>query len=219
MRLFLAIIIAAFSISSLAFSSEFDRLFLGPSLGVKAGLNGAPSLEGRKNGMAFCGIPEIGMNALYWLSDSSDLAINFDISYSSYAFEQKSWAGNLSFPQRYSYLKLGADFYFSQFLAGFGVGFPLNGDIEGNKIDKSILNTIAEIRLAGWFPVMSDETGTLNIFVQASYMLNGIFDDYPKNDPLLNQLPPSPPYSVTEKYNPRAVSLSIGFNYLFGLSF
>ncbi len=218
MRKLLAFIVFALIITPIAYSQESNRFLIGPSLGMKAGVNGAPSLEGRKNGLAFNGIPEIGVSAFYWLSDTSNLAITFDLSYSTYSFLQKSGINDKEFTEKFSYFKFGADFYFSHFLLGFGVGLPLSGDIEGNEIDTKILNALTEIRLAGWLPVVSDETGTLNLFIQASYMLTGVFKDYSKNDPLLGALPSSPPYNVAEKYNPRVVSLTIGFNYLFSLN-
>ncbi|HPI20121.1 MAG TPA: hypothetical protein PKY56_07090 [Candidatus Kapabacteria bacterium] len=218
MRSFITFFFVAIIFSSLAFCQDANRFLIGPSLGMKAGVNGAPSLEGRKNGLAFNGIPEIGISAFYWLSDTSNLAFHCDLSYSTYSFLQKSGINDKEFTEKFGYLKFGADFYFSNFLLGFGVGLPLSGDIEGNEIDTKILNALTEIRLAGWLPVVADETGTLNLFIQASYMLTGVFKDYSKNDPLLSYLPPSTPYNVAEKYNPRVVSLSIGFNYLFNLN-
>jgi len=218
MRSFIGFIFVAIIFSSLAFCQDVNRFLIGPSLGMKAGVNGAPSLEGRKNGLAFNGIPEIGVSAFYWLSDTSDLAIISELSYSTYSFLQKSGINDKEFTEKFSYFKFGADFYFSHFLLGFGVGLPLSSDIEGNEIDTKILNALTEIRLAGWLPVMADETGTLNLFIQASYMLTGVFKDYSKNDPLFSAIPPTPPYNVAEKYNPRVVSLLIGFNYLFNLN-
>jgi hypothetical protein len=72
--------------------------------------------------------------------------------------------------------------------------------------------------MGGHINLMEDETGSLNIFFYAGYMLNNVMDDFPKNDPLQGIIPYSPEQTISDDLNMRAASICVGFNYLFNLS-
>ena len=63
-----------------------------------------------------------------------------------------------------------------------------------------------------------DETGIINIYFYASYMLTKVYDNFKVNDPLKLIVPELEGYPITDVHNPRVASISIGFKYDFNLN-
>lgn len=81
------------------------------------------------------------------------------------------------------------------------------------------LATLVEVRIGGAIPVINTSAGKLNVNIMAGYSLSGLFTDHQS---YLGSYEKSPSTGLTgpkEEYNPKPVSLSIGFSYLFRLGF
>jgi hypothetical protein len=222
MRLFLAtFFIIVYSISNLNAQVDYyeeteQELFrIGPYLQLKAGINGGLIPEGRQNAIAFNGIPDFGATCYVPLSLDSDLAATFDLGMSSYSFFIKNVHTGAKYQQKYSYMNLAMNFHLYYVLMGFNFGIPLSADMEGSEIASDQLQLMAEFRIGGIIPLMQDEDGSLNVMIYAGYMLTGIYSDFAQDDPLKNIIVEIPPDIITQKQNPRAISISIGLNYMF----
>lgn len=206
---------------TLSAADDFHYFSVGPYFSLKTGVNGGHVMDGRKNGLAFNGIPDFGATCFYPLGEETDLGMTFDLGLSTYAFVIKGVVGDEVFSEytnKFSYLAFAPNLHFDGFMAGFNFGYPLFANF-GDKIDANKLNMMVEFRLAYLYPVMMDDDGTLNVFAQAGYMFTGIYDNYEEDDPLLEAIPPIPEGDEpSNKYNPRAISLSIGLTYLFNLA-
>jgi hypothetical protein len=207
-------IFAAFLlINTLVFAEQQRDFSMGPYLSLKAGVNGGNTMDGRKNGIAFTGIPDFGAQLYYPLSVENDLGLFCDLGLSNYAYFIEGVNVGKEYILTYRYITLSPRFYFNIFTLGFAFGVPIAADF-GEDIETDILETLAEIRLAAFIPLMSDESGSLNLNIEAGYMFTGFYKDFALDDPLLPTIPEVPPQVPSNKYNPRAVSLSIGISYL-----
>jgi hypothetical protein len=195
----------------------FKNLSIGPYFAFKAGVNVGNVQDGRKNGLALTGVPDFGVSSKVILSDTRDLGITFDLGYSSYAYKIKNADNSDSYTMKYGYINLNPNLYFSGLLLGLNFGIPVNANY-GPSISTSKIGFMTEFRLGGIVPLYSDNESSLNFIVNAGYMLTGIYGDYPNDDPLKTIIKPVPPQKITDKFNPRALSLSIGINYLFNLN-
>ncbi len=189
---------------------------VGPYLSLKAGVNAGNTMDGRKNGIAFTGIPDFGAQMYYPLSVESDLGFFCDLGLSNYAYFIEGVNVGKDYTLTYRYISISPRFYFNIFTFGFAFGVPVAADF-GEEINTDHLGVLAELRLAAFIPLMSDESGSLNLNIEAGYMFAGIYSDFANNDPLLEYIPAVPPKVPSSKYNPRAVSLSIGISYLMNI--
>ncbi len=201
-----------------ALSAEVFPLSVGPFISAKFGINGNDTPYGRKNGLAFCNLPDLGVNFWMPLSSASNLGISLDAAFSSYAYKIKRVADSREFTHRYKYITINPQFTFSGFNLGLSLGVPVSGEYNGVEIKKSALATVSEVTVGGAVPVFSDESGRMCIIMKGSYMLSGIYSDYAKNDPLSSLIPAEAPQKITGYFNPRAAAVSVGFSYMFNLS-
>ncbi|MFW6232762.1 MAG: hypothetical protein ACOC4D_01860, partial [Bacteroidota bacterium] len=176
---------------------------LGPFLSWKAGLNGSETIEGRKNALAFNNLPDFGANFYYPLSESSLLGLSTDLGYLNYSYAIEDDLTGEKFTHRYSYVALNPNIFFSGFTFGFAFGLPVSASLEGSEIDTDKLDFMAEIKLGYIYPVFTDETGTMNIYINAGYMLSGLYKDFPDDDPLAPFINAENEYVVSGNNNPR----------------
>lgn len=205
-----------FTYSFWAFAQEegdFHYLSAGPFFALKGGVNGGYIPEGRKNAALFNGLPDFGITLFYPLGEESDLGLMMDLAYTTYAYQIEGVDVNYKADCKYSYISFAPNMHYNGFVAGFNFGMPIDNSF-GDKLKSEKLNFMVEIRLGYVYPLLNDEDGSLNVFMQAGYMMTGLFSDYVKDDPLLATIPPTYPEKFTNKYNPRTVSLLIGLNYL-----
>lgn len=202
----------------IAGAQEYRSFCVGPYLGFKAGLNGGNVMDGRKNAMNIARVPEFGVNSLLILSNEYDLGACFGLGYADYSYKIKGYAVGREYKCNYSYINLSTELYFQGITMGFAFGYPLAADF-GSKIDADKLGFMSEFKIGYIYPVMLDleEGASLNLYINAGYMLTGIFKDYAKDDPLLPFVPAVPPQTSSSKYNPRVVSITIGMSYWFGI--
>lgn len=215
-KIIIFVLIATFAYSPQLISEQKRDMSIGPYLSLKAGINGGNTMDGRKNGVAFAGIPDFGAQMYYPFSVENDLGMFFDLGLSNYAYFIEGVNVGREYTLTYRYISFSPRFYFNIFTFGFGIGYPIAADF-GEEINTDHLEVMAELRLAAFIPLMSDESGNLNLNIEAGYMFTGIYNDYANNDPLLEYIPAVPPEMPSSKYNPRAVSLSIGISYLMNL--
>lgn len=197
------------------FAQTIHQTSIGPFFSFKGGVNGSYIPVGRQNEIAINVVPDFGVSYFMPLSQTKDLGLSCDLAYSSYIYKIKNFSNSEVFKHRYSYISLAPSFHWSYLSMGFNFGYPVSADY-GPTIDVSKLNFLVEFRLCGMYPLMEDEKARLNIFIQAGYLLTGLFKDFGKDDPLLLTIP-AETENISNKFNPRPVSLSIGLNYLFSI--
>ncbi len=196
---------------------ELHYFSAGPYFALKAGVNGGMAPQGRRNLVAFNGVPDFGVSCFYPVSEESDLAFIFDLGYSYYAYDIKSVESGKVYNNRFGYISFATTLHYNGILAGFNFGLPANANF-GEKIGTDKLNFMAELRVGYMYPLMLNiDDGSLNLYMLAGYMLTGIYDNFGKDDPLREYIPPVAPQNITNKFNPRAVSLLLGISYLMNL--
>ncbi len=188
---------------------------MGLFFGFKAGVNGNYIPEGRQNAIAFGAVPDFGARVFYPLNETADLGASLDLSYSTYMYGVKNFATGEKYDHKYSYIAVSPKFHFFEGFAGFNFGLPVSAGF-GEEIDKDNINVLVEFRMGAEFQILGDRDGKVNVFAIAGYMLNGIYDDFAEQDPLRNIIPVTDETEpVTNKFNPRALTLTIGFSYMF----
>jgi len=197
--------------------AEQTKVFsIGPYLGYKAGVSAINTPLGRKNGLSFNNIPDFGVCSYFPLSKNENIGFKFDISYSSYSYMMISaHKDKTEYKLSHNYLSFAPNFYFNNFLLGFSYLVPLNSEVEGSDIKTKIQNNALELKIGYEFPIYVDNSGELNGFVSGGYFLSGVYNNFPKNDPLKSLLPADE--KVTNIHNPRIASIQIGFNFMFNL--
>ena len=216
MRIFI-LVFTFIIISSSIYAQPLRDFSIGPYFALKAGINGGLVMDGRRNGISFNGIPDFGAQFFIPASAESDLGFTIDLGYSTYSYIIEGVNVDKKYTMKYHYVTLNPNFYFHWFMIGMNFGFPASANF-GESIGTDILEMMVEFKLSGMFPLMTDESGSLNLNLQAGYMLTGIYKDFAKNDPLLPYIPEVPPETISSKFNPRAVSVSLGLSYLMNLS-
>lgn len=215
--LYILIFIATASFAIAQQSTPDIRQYgLGPSLAGKAGINGGNYPTGRENGVAINTTPDFALRFYAPLSDFMNLGATFDLGYSSYGFKMKAADFDAEYTEKFRYVTLGASIQFGYFWSGANFGLPVAANM-GSDIDADLVSELVEFRVGGEYPVIISETGRLNAFIVAGYFLSGTFKDFEEGDPLKDLIPVKEPQIPTNEFNPRPVSLSIGFSYLFDL--
>ncbi len=186
----------------------------GPYLSAKTGYNANYSPLDRKSVFAFNGLPDFGLSFYFPASNDSHLGFITDIGMTTYAYKVRGLNEGISFDMSYSYFTISPAFYYGGIIAGFNFGLPVSANY-GAKIETGKLNLLAEVKAGAVIPFISDESGRVNLLITAGYMLTGIYKDFVKDDPLLQQFPPDSTEKFTSEFNPRAFSISLGLNYMF----
>ncbi len=185
---------------------------IGPAISLKSGINAIESPPGRENKFAFSSIPDLGISTIFHFYGSDKLGAGLNLLYASYFYNVESNADGNTYKVMLSYYSFTTYFKFDFITMGFNFGIPASAKAE-EKLDVENIKILTEFRLGFIYPLLNDETGRLNIFLNAGYMLTGIYDKYTENDPLPEQAP-VPEGQLTENFNPRVLSISLGFNYL-----
>lgn len=211
--LFLVLVIYSFSFLN-AETEKKSSLSIGPYLGMKSGINGGSAVQGRKNQFLVSSVPDLGASLSLLINKENNLCFLFDLGYAGYSFGVKNTSNSYTYSENFQYLTLAPGFNFSYVTFHILMGIPLSADW-GPSIGTENLNVITEVSLGAKFPLYEDETGDLNLFLNFSYMLSGIFKNFAKNDPLQSAIPVPQPFELTDSYNPRTASVQLGINYLF----
>ena len=216
--IYLFLVAIVFVMNAKAQDDDLYPLSFGPMLSGKMALNGVDTPMGRKNGLAISSLPDFGIAAYIPATYVGNIGALFNLEYSSYSFLMKDADREIDYQHNLHYITLSSSFYFNDLWFGFGAGMPLSADYEGIEIDSDIFNMTIDFRIGYMYPIYQDEDARLNLFAEASYMLTGIYDEYPENDPMKDIIPEHDIDPVTSVHNPRIASFRIGFNYLFNFS-
>lgn len=197
---------------------------IGPLLGWQAGTNGFTPPDGRKNDMALSEIPDVGLSVYLPLDFVWNLGLYCDLTYNTHNYYQKynydSITGKYNNKEkfRYSFFSIAPSFNLCGVNLGLAFSVPISADYEGEKINNDKLQMLYELKLGYIYTFYEDNVSRMNIFVNATYALNGLYKDYKVDDPLLEKAPiVNSNNIITNYYNPRPVSIQIGVNVLFNL--
>ncbi len=203
---------------NVSISQENYPISYGPQVSMKFGINGVETPLGRKNGVALANLPDVGATIYLPLSNSNPLGLTFDLRYSPYSFFIIEDATDLKYQHNFSYFLVNSGIFFKGITFGFSLGLPLSADVDGATISTDELPMMSEVQIGYTYPIWEDETGRFNIFIKGTYFLSQMFNDFPKNDPMKKLIPEFPEEPITNNSNPRAVTVYVGFNYLFNLN-
>lgn len=212
--------------TSLKAEADEEKYFppaLGPIFAYKGGVNGFNNPLGRKNGIAINNIPDVGISAYVPLDFIFNLGLYIDLMYNTNSFlmkynynhEENNYTNQDK--MQFSYFTVSPTFNHSGFILGFNVNVPVSANWEGVNISTSKLTTLLEVKVGYSHPVYFDKVGRLNLFINVSYALNGVYQDFVKDDPLRSVVPAVSPQIITNYYNPRPAGMQIGVNFLFNL--
>jgi hypothetical protein len=221
--LFVAILLQNFVVVKAQSEEQYFPPALGPILGYKGSINGFTNPQGRKNGFAFNNVPDFGASIYLPLDFVYNLGLYVDLMYNTNSFLQKYNYDGIKREyddidkMRFSYVTISPKFSHAGFMLGFSYGIPVSADWEGANISTEKLNNLIEVKAGYSYPIYFDEIGRLNLFINASYALNGTYKNFEKNDPLKNVVPAISPQIITSYYNPRPAGIQIGVNFLFNL--
>ncbi len=218
MLIALLILIPLFSCNTFSQEDQIQPslLSIGPYFAFKGGVNGGNVQLGRKNALSFYAVPDFGVAVHYALKDDYSVALSCNLGYSTYSYGLIGVDNDVNYNFHYGYISISPNIYFMYFNLGFTLGYPINADF-GESINTNHLNPLAEFNLGAYYPIMYDEDMEMDVFINAGYMLAGVYKDYAKDDPLKNLVKAVPPDITTDLYNPRAITFAIGINYLFSI--
>jgi hypothetical protein len=209
-----------------AFSQE-EKYFppsIGPTMAYCASVNGFTNPQGRKNGFALNNIPDAGITLYLPLDYIYNLGLYFDFQYTTstylmkYGYDGAKEEYSIKDRMRFSYFSISPSFSHAGFMLGFSYKIPVSADWEGVTIGKGKLENIFEIKAGYTYPLYNDEVGRLNVFLNASYALSGIYKDFKNDDPLRTIVPSTDANQIiTNYYNPRPATIQLGFSFLFNL--
>ncbi len=184
---------------------------VGPFIFAKAGVNAADVKQGIKNGVAISPLPDFGVTGYIPFNDESKIGATIDLAYSTYAYEKKYYGdeGN-PWTDKFHYFTIAPNLHVWGFLVGFGLGFPLGGEIDKNarEVKSNDLEFMFELRVGAMIPIIESNFGRLNILIMGSYFLTGQFTNQFARDF----------YIGGEGYNTHPASLGLGINYIFNLT-
>lgn len=186
---------------------------LGPYFSLKGGVNTVDTPSGLKNGAAFNGIPDFGATLHVPFSRTSKIGLNIDLGYTTYAYGIVDYYNTSNkATYKFSYLTLAPKFNFSGLLIGFTFGIPVSASGDGNTIRTGLINTLVDFNLGGQIPLFVDKSGSLNLLINASYMLTEV-----SNTPKSEVYAKFAGKFLNNNFHERGVGASLGLNYLFNI--
>lgn len=227
--------------STLASGTDGYTFLVGSYLVAKGSVK-TEVAEGFKTGPLFGA--DMGITTLFPFGKGSNFGAGFDLGHATYGYivkpENEDSATDFNTVQeRYNYINFAPFVYVAGFTLGINVGFPnyaYGRYIEGRTVNlltdssgialrpglevTKFLSTLLEVRLGGMIPLITTETGRLNLNLQAGYVLSGMYNDY-KNYYGAYDMTESNGVRFRgkprENLNPQVVSGSIGISYLFNV--
>ncbi len=204
------------SICATALPAQGFKMSLGPFAAMKMGINGVEAPWGRKNALSINSLPDLGLTLDFSFDDGSDVGARLDLGYSGFSYTIEDFGKSEDYDFNLQYFTIGPSIDINGIMFGFNLIMPLSGEF-GPEIDSGTMGMLSEFRVGYKYPVFIDETGSFNTFIFVSYMLSGVYEGYPKNDPLIDLIPPSGSQIHTDEFNPRVASVAIGFSYNFNI--
>lgn len=204
---------------------------LGAHLRLKAGVNTASIPEGEKTFTTFNGIPDFGATFYVPFDKENNIGAIFEAGYLTNSYGQRFLAAGLlpdiDATVKLNYIGISPNISLGVFSLGMELGIPVGGSISVPGFETSFLGqkfttpdttvsiksdsmaVLVGLRAGVAIPLMQDENGRLNLVILGSYALTGAVKNFSETD--INGRP------LSDSYNPKPVSLSIGVSYLFSL--
>ncbi len=209
-RVFTLLVVMMLAVSAMS----AQKLFLGPSILFKGGVNAGEIAEGQKTAMNINAMPDISANMLWMFNKDSNLGLIADIGYTSLSFRMRPEEESIvtdynTVIYKPSYITIAPQFYMSGFTIGVGFSLPAGmnvSTVSGTTISTSTDNLnspVVDIRLGGMIPVWEMRSGRLSILIHASYTLTGLMKTADGED---------------NTYNPKVASGGLGLAYHFNLT-
>ncbi len=193
-----------------------QKLFVGPTLMFKGGLNAGNIPDGQKTAFNIHTMPDITANILWLFNKGANLGLMGDVGLATYSYRMRPESESIANDENTlvtetQYFIVAPSFFFSGFTIGAAFGFPTSIDISnvsGSMIVTStstdnLTSPLIELRAGGMIPVWETPTGRLSAIVQFGYSLTGQVKDDALVDPDLN---------------PKNMSGGIGIAYHFNLT-
>lgn len=211
-------ILGIFCLTSVNNAQELFPMGLGPSLSYSLGVNANDVPKGRKNGLAFSNIPDLGLNFYLPFTENSNLGLSLDLSYATHSYQMKNYFTNSPYNFYFHFFEINPNLYFSGFVFGFNMNIPLSAEIDNGEDISKFINTTFGVKIGGIIPIFWNETGRINFIIEGNYSFSGIYSNYPNEDPMSKYAPPTPANTQNSSLNPRNASVSFGFSYIFNLT-
>lgn len=197
-----------------ALGAQAQKVFLGPTLLFKGGVNAGNIPEGQKTAMNINSMPDISANVLWLFNKGANLGIIGDIAYSSVSFRMRPESESVANDNNTSiinptYLTISPGLYLSSFTLGLGISLPMGmnvSTVSGTELSTSTDNLqspLLDVRIGGMVPVFEHETGRLSVLVHFAYAISGL------NKSITG---------VDDTYNPKVMSGGLGLAYHFNLT-
>jgi len=181
------------------------------------------------HGMAFSGIPDIGLSIYIPASKRVRVGVTADIAYATY--KNNYTKGSIDISRTFNYLTLTPGLSYSLFTFGIALGLPIGYErkitnsgiveeehwpvIEPGSNPPTIIERygngklgmamVIEPRVGISYPIMMHNDSRLNVNANIGMMMNNLFKDeyYPTTN--------------LQQYNASMISFAVGVQYLFGL--
>lgn len=221
-----------------ASAAEPNVTGIGLHMRAKIGFNTASMPDGSKTFISFNGIPDFGATFYLPYPKKNNIAMLIEAGYLTNSYGEKAAASTVSgvaFPEidavvKLNYIAIAPTFAIGIFNIGMEVGLPVGGSINipsfqaslggqplaptqdtSLSIDSDAMTLLVGLRMGFTIPLIRNEDGRLNFVVVASYALSGAQDNFDRATDK-NGRP------LSDDYNPKPASLSIGVSYLFSLN-
>jgi len=202
---------------------------IGLSAMPRISIYNATSPVDETHGMAFSGVPDIGLSIYVPASRRERVGITADIAYATY--KNSYTKTNTDYARTFNYLTITPGLSYSFFTVGIAVGVPIgyerknvtSGAVEeegwpvidpGSNPPKTIIkygngkdnmSLLIEPRVGISYPVMNNNGSRLNVNANIGLMMNNLYKDeyYPTTN--------------LQQFNASMMSFAVGVQYLFGL--
>jgi|GEM_PF-866224 len=198
---------------------QTDQYSIGLWAGAKAASNIQVLPRGRQAEPAFNTLPDFGLRAYIPVDDTYNIHFVPEVYFSNYYFTTKDANLGTKYITEISGIIGSINLYFEGFEMGFGYGTVLSSDIADiNTADDIDMQNIINFTFGYRYTFYTNDNGSLSAFARAEMLLNEIYTNYPKDDPLAEFIEPDFQVELQEQHNPRLAALTIGLSWDFDAS-
>jgi hypothetical protein len=186
---------------------------IGANVSYKFSVNGVNPIIGTQTDFSFIKIPDISITSFIPISRKNNLATILNFGIESYNYSLKDIKNFEKYSHNFTYINFSPNIYIEGFLIGFNFGIPVSAAWNSEDINLDNINTMTEFKVGGVYEITRTRKGRFMANFMLSFMLNDIFVNYKKDDPLLNIIKNDYDYIRTNSSSPRTISISFGFTY------
>jgi len=225
MNKILIILFLIFSFTSLESQTRFNKkrsknktlkkiqFEIGANVSYKFSANGVNPIIGTQTDFSFIKIPDVSISSFFPISRKNKLATILDFGIQSYNYSLKDINTQEKYSHNFTYINFSPNIYIEGFLIGFNFGIPVSASWNSEDVNVDKLNTLVEFKVGGVYELYRTRKGRFMANFKLAFMLNDIFINYKKDDPLLNIIQNDDDYIRTNSSSPRTISISVGFTY------